>query len=389
MKAHLTLAIIVTFACGVLGGQQQGGRGRGGPPRSRIRKAVLAWADTRNGIAQHESASHALSVIERLGYESGAYDTYIRTDSNIVAKQPLMTTGAPASGGPSLANVDAIFFLGHREVPLDATQRTELAAFIHDEGKGLVAAHTALTAFESWPEFGELLGARYDDHPWNTASGTVINEDPSFPATSHFPPVFALTDEFYQPKAFSRDKLRVLLRLDTSKMPPNANNRRTDGDFPLAWAKSYGRGRVFYSSLGHAAETWDNRDVAQMYFEAIKWALGLTTGDVTPRPFPGATPYKRQALGFRLLAFDSPRLPRTVSAWTFREPRAESPEPKAESRKPRAGRPFRLSPRLICRDGAAERGRRSADRHAAHRTVDRLGWRASRSSDLRMLSSTT
>jgi hypothetical protein len=80
---------------------------------------VLAWADTRNGIAQHDSVSHALAVIERLGYESGAYDTYIRTDSNIVAKAPLMTTGQPASGGPSLSNVDAIFFLGHRDVPLD------------------------------------------------------------------------------------------------------------------------------------------------------------------------------------------------------------------------------------------------------------------------------
>jgi type 1 glutamine amidotransferase len=46
--------------------------------------------------------------------------------------------------------------------------------------------------------------------------------------------------------------------------------------FPLAWTKTYGKGRVFYSSLGHAAATWDNRDVAQMYFEAIRWALGLT-----------------------------------------------------------------------------------------------------------------
>src|SRR5262245_13082089 len=92
---------------------------RGGPPRPRTPKALHAWADTRNGIAQHESVSHALSVIERLGYESGVYDTYIRTDSNIVAKKPLMTTGAPASGGPSLASVDAIFFLGHREVALD------------------------------------------------------------------------------------------------------------------------------------------------------------------------------------------------------------------------------------------------------------------------------
>src|SRR6188474_337407 len=85
-----------------------GGQGRGGQRPPRTRKVVLAWADTRNGIAQHDSTSHALSVIERLGYESGAYDTYIRTDSNIVAKQPLMTTGAPASGGPNLTNVDAV-----------------------------------------------------------------------------------------------------------------------------------------------------------------------------------------------------------------------------------------------------------------------------------------
>jgi type 1 glutamine amidotransferase len=250
------------------------GRQGGGAPRARTRKVVLAWADTRNGIAQHDSTSHALAVIERLGYESGAYDTYIRTDSNIIANKPLMTTGQPASGGPSLANVDAIFFMGHRDVPLDAQQRAELAAFVHDQGKGFVAAHVALTAFEGWPEFGELLGGRYDDHPWNTASGTVINEDPSFPATRHFPAAFPFTDEFYQAKEFSRDKAHVLLRLDVSKMPSNPNVRNMD--FPLAWEKSYGKGRVFYSSLGHAPETWDNRNVAQMYFEAIKWVLGLT-----------------------------------------------------------------------------------------------------------------
>src|SRR5262245_48031136 len=121
-------------------GRGQGGRGRGAAA-PRTRKAILAWADTRNGIAQHESTSHALAVIERLGYESGAYDTFIRTDSNIVANQPLMTTGMPASGGPSLANVDAIFFLGHREVALDDKQRIELASFVRDEGKGFVAAH--------------------------------------------------------------------------------------------------------------------------------------------------------------------------------------------------------------------------------------------------------
>ena len=94
---------------------QGGGRGPGAPPRKR----VLAWADTRNGQAQHDSIGHALATIERLGYESGMWDTQIRTDSNIISKSPKKTDGTPASGGPSLANVDAIFFLGHRDVPLD------------------------------------------------------------------------------------------------------------------------------------------------------------------------------------------------------------------------------------------------------------------------------
>ena len=279
--AALVALLTFTLWAGARGDAQQGGRGGRGDGRPRLRKAVLAWADTRNGIAQHESTSHALAVIEQLGYESGAYDTFIRTDSNIIAMQPLMTTGARASGGPSLGTVDAIFFLGHRDVPLDDGQKSELAAFVRG-GKGFVAAHVALTAFESWPEFGELLGGRYDQHPWNTAAGTVINEDPSFPATRHFPSTFSIVDEFYQAKEAPRDKIRVLLRLDTAKMPPHPELRNRD--YPLAWAKMYGKGRVFYSSLGHAPETWDNRDVRQMYFEAIRWALGLTEGDTTPQP---------------------------------------------------------------------------------------------------------
>ena len=198
----------------------RGGRG-GGRGAVRQRKAVLAWADTRNGIAQHDSVSHALAVIERLGYESGMYDTFIRTDSSVISKHPKTTDGKPASGGPSLANVDAIFFLGHREIQLDAEQKADLLAFVKEDGKGFVAGHTATTAFQGWPEFGELLGARYDGHPWNTVHGTVINEDPSFPATRHLPPSFEITEEFYQASEYSRDRIRVLLRLDVSKLPPN------------------------------------------------------------------------------------------------------------------------------------------------------------------------
>jgi len=116
--------------------QGRGGRGSGGRGAApRQRKAVLAWADTRNGIAEHDSVSHALAVIERLGYESGAYDSYIRTDSNVISKHPVMTDGKQASGGPSLANLDAIFFLGHREIQLDVQQKADLLSFVKDDGE--------------------------------------------------------------------------------------------------------------------------------------------------------------------------------------------------------------------------------------------------------------
>jgi uncharacterized protein len=50
---------------------------------------------------------------------------------------------------------------------------------------------------------------------------------------------------------------------------------RKDGDFPAAWSKRYGSGRVFYSILGHAAEDWDNPLLQQIYFQAIRWSLRL------------------------------------------------------------------------------------------------------------------
>src|SRR5438874_1023719 len=88
-------------AVGAPGARGQGGArgGRGGRAGgATARKKVLAWADTRNGVAQHESVGHALAIIERLGYESGMWDTFIRTDSNIVSKTPKKTDGSPASG---------------------------------------------------------------------------------------------------------------------------------------------------------------------------------------------------------------------------------------------------------------------------------------------------
>jgi type 1 glutamine amidotransferase len=258
------------------------------PPRP-DRKQVLAWADVRSGV-QHESVTRALVTIERLGRESGLFDTCIRTDSQLVTKQPILMPGRtfPITD-KNLDYFDAIFFFGVREIEIDERQKADLLAFVKSDGKGFVAAHTATTAFFSWPEFGELLGGRFDEHPWNVVEAMVVVEDPDFPGMRPLAPRSVVRDEHYQTKDFSRDRIRVLASLDPASVDlANPRVHRRDGDFPVAWARTCGKGRVFYSSLGHAPDSWDDPRIQQMYLGALKWALGLEPGDATPRPRPGA-----------------------------------------------------------------------------------------------------
>ncbi len=102
-----------------------------------------------------------------------------------------------------------------------------------------------------------------------------------------WPASFVLKDEIYQMKDYSRDKLRVLMRLDASKLDlNNPHVHRKDRDFAVTWAKMYGKGRVYYSTLGHVEQNWDDPRLQKMFVEAIKWAMGLVNADVTPRPLP-------------------------------------------------------------------------------------------------------
>jgi len=243
-------------------------------------KRVLAWGDTITAY-QHDSVSHALATMERLGRESGAYEMYIRTDSQLITKQPI---AGGARNARDLDYFDAIFYYGTGD-NLGPQQKSDLMSFIKEDGKGFVGAHTADDAFFEWPEFGEMIGGYFDNHPWNSFLAPIVVEQPDFPAMKHFPVRFTIKDEIYQHKSFARDKVRGLASLDAANLDYSKPNiHRQDHDFAIAWAKMYGKGRVFYSSFGHAAETWDDPRVQKMYLEAIRWALRLSGEDVTPGP---------------------------------------------------------------------------------------------------------
>lgn len=253
------------------------------PAQETKRKKVLAIGEVKG--FQHDSVSHALASIEKWGKETGLWDTWIRTDTQLVTKEKV-----PAGNAKNLTFFDAVIFYTTGELPLNDEQKKSLLSFVHDDGKGFVGVHSATDTLYQWPEYGEMIGGWFDQHPWNTFEAPIVVEDKNHPATKHLPSSFVLRDEIYQFKNWSRDNVRVLMRLDESKIDlKNQRIHRTDKDFAVTWVKSYGKGRVFYSTLGHVEENYDNPMVKQMYVEGIKWALGLADGDTKTHAKPGAT----------------------------------------------------------------------------------------------------
>jgi type 1 glutamine amidotransferase len=230
---------------------------------------------------RHESVSHAMATIERLGQETGLWDTFLRTDTEVLTKKKLEYNAR------NLNDFDAVLFFTGGDLGLDPQQKADLLSFVHDDGKGFVGVHSAAITLADWLEFGEMLGGVFDQHPWGTFNAPIIVEDPSFPGMKQWPQSFVLQDEIYQLKNYSRDKVRVLMRLDAAKLDlKNPKVHRADLDFAVTWAKMYGKGRVYHTTLGHVKENWDDPRLQEMFIEAIKWATGLIDADVTPRPLP-------------------------------------------------------------------------------------------------------
>lgn len=250
------------------------------PPKGMAHILVVAKT---NGW-EHDSVPDAMANIWRMGHDTKLWDATLRTDTELLTKKTIKERNRK-----DLNYFDALVFASTTgELNLTDDQKTDMMSFIKDDGKGFVGVHAALDTNYKWPEYGEMIGGWFDQHPWMTFNAPIVVEDPNFPAVRHFPHAFIKQDEIYQPKSWSRDKVNVLLSLDASKLDyNNPRVHRQDHDFAVAWSKSYGKGRVFYSTLGHTKESWDDPDIQKMYFEAIKWVLGMTDGSAASHPKQG------------------------------------------------------------------------------------------------------
>src|ERR1700676_2572376 len=230
---------------------------------------------------RHEAVSHAIATIERLGRETGLWATTIRTDTEVLTKKKL------EYNAKNLNDFDAVLFYTGGELEMNPEQKRDFLSFVHDDGKGFIGVHSATITFTKWPEYGEMIGGFFDEHPWGTFDAPILVEDAAFPGMAQWAKAFTLKDEIYQGKNFSRENTRVLMRLDPAKLDlNNPRVHRKDNDFAVSWAKMYGKGRVFYSTLRHVDTNWDMPEMQKMFLEAVRWSMRIVDADVTPRKLP-------------------------------------------------------------------------------------------------------
>lgn len=234
--------------------------------RARSPKKLLVVTLTK--AYRHSSIDGGGKIIEDLGKKSGAFTVdYVATDDDMAKK---MTASA-------LKNYDGVVFISTTgDLPLP-----DKTAFLYwiKSGKGFVGVHAATDAFHrngnEVDPYIDMIGAEFVGH--TVAKVQCINCDPAHPATKDLGKTYEVTDEIYFVKNFDRAKVHELLILDKS---PGSNQ---PGYFPIAWCKNYGKGRVFYTALGHFENVWASPEFQMHLLGGIKWSLGLEKGDAKPQ----------------------------------------------------------------------------------------------------------
>jgi type 1 glutamine amidotransferase len=227
-------------------------------PSTQVPRPKILYLTHSAGFV-HDVLPYSEQVMKTLGERSGAFEVVASKDCALV-------------NAKSLADFAAVVFYTTGELPMSDAQKQDFLAFVRGGG-GFAGFHSATDTFYKWPEYGELIGGYFDEHPWH-AKVRIKVEDRAFPGLGALGPAFEITDEIYQFKNWSRANTHVLLSLDTSSVDLKKKGvKRTDGDFGIAWTRTYGKGRVYYNALGHRQEVWDDPRFQTMVVEGLKWVM--------------------------------------------------------------------------------------------------------------------
>lgn len=243
---------------------------------SKPRKLLVFW---RCEGFFHKSIPVGNKALELMGKKTGAYDVVITDDYSVFTAE-------------NLKQFDAVCLNNTTHLKFDPKETPERCKALMDfvkGGKGIAGIHAATDNFYEWPEAMEMMGGKFTGHPWGSGGTWAVKLDqPSHPLMKAFKGKgFKIKDEIYRtdPPLYSRDKQLVLMSLDMSDPVTKAKaSKPPDADTGISWVKSWGKGRIFYCSLGHNDHIYWEPAVLRHYLDGIQFALGDYKVDTKPKP---------------------------------------------------------------------------------------------------------
>lgn len=305
---------VCAVAVGQVTGQQAERIKAAAPDKARVEpkkpRRVLIWLTPAHLMEKDPHKGYCIpygtAAFETLGRKSGAFEPVVSGDLAMYLPENIRQFDAIVmnnSSGRWLTPTDADMAKeafkkhGTNKAAVEQVLSKSLLDYVANGG-GIMAIHFAIAANRHWPQFQQLLGATFTGHPWNEEVGITV-EEPGHPLVAAFSGKdFRIADEIYQyGDPYDRSKVRVLLSLDPERTNMGVKwINRKDNDFALAWVKSHGRGRIFYTSFGHRTELFWNPRLLYFYLDAIQFATGDLEAPTAPRPdrpvkrAPGPTP---------------------------------------------------------------------------------------------------
>src|SRR6185295_7842034 len=211
-------------------------------------------------------APSEISVTE-IGKESGLFDVECTQDATILTPE-------------KLKELDAVMFYTTGD-PFPISKEN-FAAFEEwlKEGHAMIGTHSATDTFGDFQPYWSLINGTFDGHPWGSGETcTMTVHETSHVVAKPWPAEFQIKDEIYQYRNYDPKSVRVLYSLNMAKC-----KTKQPYHVPVCWVREFGKGRLFYTNLGHNEGTWTNPQFKEHLLTGIRWARRREEGPAAPTP---------------------------------------------------------------------------------------------------------
>jgi type 1 glutamine amidotransferase len=233
-----------------------------GKDKNAAKKRVLFFTQSaghRHGVVRRPltgEISHAEKIFKKIATKAG-YEVSLSQDYHDLGKKD------------HFEKYDAIVTYTSGDPKID---RAALMEWVR-AGGAFMGIHASTDSFKDDPAYVKFIGAAFKTHAPGNKEVTIKVEDPNHPATKMLGSEWKIVDEIYQFNGFVRDNVHMLLSIDMDKTNLKQQKMERGKYYPVSWTRAEGKGRVFYTSLGHREDVWTNPVYQQHLLGGLAWAL--------------------------------------------------------------------------------------------------------------------